>query len=125
MNMFKQTLPWLSSLKFRRACQVWLLTVLLLLGSVIPLRLAITSYQTPVPQAILVLDGDLDRSRLAAEFWQLHPILEIWLSGCSSNSVLKKSIFRQAGVPEQYVHYDLRATDTVTHFTTLVDDFLA
>lgn len=123
INTFKQKLQWLSSLRFRRAWWTWLLTVLIVLSSIIPLRLAITLYQTPVPQAILVLDGAPDRIKFAAQFWQLHPTLEIWLSGCCSNSVLNRSIFRQAGVPEQWVNYDLRATDTVTHFTTLVGDF--
>jgi len=123
MKIVKNKLQGLSSLKFKRAWRAWLLTVLILLSCIIPLRLAITLYQTPVPQAILVLDGQPDRIKFAAQFWQLHPSLEIWLSGCCSNSILNRSIFQQAGVPEQWVNYDLRATDTVTHFTTLVGDF--
>ncbi len=125
MKIVKNKLQRLSSLKFKKAWRTWLLTVLILLSCIIPLRLAITLYQTPVPQAILVLDGQPDRIKFAAQFWQLHPSLEIWLSGCCSNSSLNRSIFWQAGVPEQLVHYDLRATDTVTHFTTLVENFAA
>jgi uncharacterized SAM-binding protein YcdF (DUF218 family) len=101
------------------------LIVLILLSSIIPLRVAIALHQTPIPQGILVLEGEARRIIYAAQFSHCHPPVDIWVSGCCSDSVLNKSIFQQEGIPAELVHYDLRATDTVTHFTTLVDYFVA
>ena len=33
-----------------------------------------------------------------------------------------RSIFREANIPDHRLHFDRRATDTVTNFTTLVND---
>ena len=46
------------------------LTITVLLTSIIPVRIAITFHQAPVPQAIFVLGGNDDRMWFAAEFWR-------------------------------------------------------
>ncbi|NEQ20503.1 MAG: YdcF family protein [Microcoleus sp. SIO2G3] len=93
-----------------------------LLLSIIPVRLAIASYQAPHPQAILTLGGGIDREKFTAQFAQAHPSLEIWVS---SGTEPKKAlaIFQAAGIPDTRVNLDRRAVDTVTNFTTLVTDF--
>lgn len=90
----------------------------------IPVRLAIAYYQAPHPQAILTLGGDSlgVREQFTAEFAHWYPSLKIWVSsGMVPNQAWK--IFRDAGIPDNRVHLDYRATDTVTNFTTLVSDF--
>jgi uncharacterized SAM-binding protein YcdF (DUF218 family) len=94
----------------------------LLLLSIIPVRLAIASYQVPHPQAILTLGGGIDREKFTAEFAQAHPLLEIWVSS-GAKAEKARAIFREAGIADEQVHLDRRAVDTVTNFTTLVADF--
>ena len=89
---------------------------------VIPLRLAIAHYQAPFPQAILTLGGSPARETFTAQFAQLNPTLDIWVSSGISNEQARQ-IFRTANIAEERVHLDRRATDTVTNFTTLVEDF--
>ncbi len=97
-------------------------TLIVLLFSFIPARLAIAYYQSPQPQAILTLGGGPEREEFTAQFAQAHPSLEIWVS---SGTVPEqaRAIFREAGIPAQRVHLDRRAVDTVTNFTSLVTDF--
>jgi uncharacterized SAM-binding protein YcdF (DUF218 family) len=76
------------------------------------------------PQAILVLGGAVEREVFAAEFAQQHPDLEIWVSS-GSNPEFARWAFAEAGIASERVHLDYRAVDTVTNFTTLVDDFEA
>lgn len=76
------------------------------------------------PQAILVLGGDIERETFAAEFAQQHPDLEIWVSS-GTNPEFAEWNFAEAGIRPDRVHLDYRAVDTVTNFTTLVDDFEA
>lgn len=94
----------------------------LLLLSIIPLRLAIASYQAPQPQAILILGGGREREEFTAQFAQYYPYLDIWLSS-GSPPQQARPIFRTAGIPDRRVHLDYRAVDTVTNFTSLVADF--
>ncbi len=95
---------------------------MLLLLSIIPVRLAIASYQVPHPEAILTLGGGIDREKFTAQFAQAHPSLEIWVSsGTEPKEAL--AIFQAAGIPDTRVNLDRRAVDTVTNFTTLVADF--
>jgi uncharacterized SAM-binding protein YcdF (DUF218 family) len=96
--------------------------LIVLLFSSIPLRLAIASYQTPQPQVILTLGGSSKREEFTSQFAKLHPSLEIWLS-TGSNPKIAAEIFRSAGIPDERVHLDWRAVDTVTNFTTLIGDF--
>jgi uncharacterized SAM-binding protein YcdF (DUF218 family) len=105
--------------------QYWILALagfILILLLVIPIRLAIASYQAPQPQAILILGGGTDREQFTAEFAQKHPSLDIWLSS-GSLPTLAQSIFQAANIPRDRLHLDYRAVDTVTNFTTLVPDF--
>lgn len=99
------------------------LTIAFLLTSIIPMRIAIAFHQAPVPQAIFVLGGDDARMRFAAEFWRSHKNLAIWVSDYQSSLESYRQIFQKFDIPEQQLHLDGRATDTVTNFTTLAEDF--
>ncbi len=72
------------------------------------------------PQALLVLGGALEREEFAAEFARNHPHLQIWVSG-GSNPEYAEWVFSKAGIDLERVHLDYQAQDTVTNFTTLVD----
>ncbi len=99
---------------------IFILTILL----IIPVRLAIASYQAPQPQAILMLGGTTlgEREKFTAEFARWYPSLEIWVSsGIPSNKI--RNIFQDAGISDSRLYLDYRAVDTVTNFTTLVPDF--
>lgn len=93
--------------------------LILVLLSIIPIRLAIAYHQTPLPQAILTLGGDSAREEFTAQFAQMYPSLEIWVSSPSK----KVFDFQAAGISNTQVHIDRRAVDTVTNFTSLVKDF--
>jgi uncharacterized SAM-binding protein YcdF (DUF218 family) len=73
------------------------------------------------PEAVLVLGGAPEREVFAAEFAQQHPNLPIWISS-GSNIEYTEWVFAEAGISSDRVHLDYRAQDTVTNFTTLVDD---
>lgn len=110
-----------KSRKQRFFCLVGV-TLLLVLLSIIPIRLAIAFQQAPSPQAILTLGGGQEREEFTAQFAQQHPNLEIWVSGGIRPEQARK-IFQTAGIPNEQLHIDCRAVDTVTNFTTLVTDF--
>jgi uncharacterized SAM-binding protein YcdF (DUF218 family) len=95
----------------------------MLIISIIPVRLAITLHQVPMPQAIFVLGGSLNRMEFAGRFWQSHSNLDIWVSDEASYIEERRRFFQKFGVPNRQLRLDGRATDTVTNFTTLVDDF--
>jgi len=87
----------------------------------IPARLAIAQWQAPQPQAILTLGGRPAREAFTADFARLHPTLKIWVSsGLRPNDSLP--LFRNQNIPDDRVNLDYRALDTVTNFTTLVND---
>ncbi len=88
----------------------------------IPLRIAIARYQSPHPQAMLTLGGDPKREKFTAQFALEHPNLPIWVSS-GSQEMLAREIFQKTGISNRRVYIDRRATDTVTNFTTLVNDF--
>ncbi len=99
-----------------------LFAFLLILLAAIPIKLAIASHQSPKPQAILILGGGEAREKFTAQFAQNHPSLDIWVSsGVSCEKA--NQIFGAAGIPEERIHLDYRAVDTVTNFTSLVEDF--
>jgi len=112
----------LMPLWLRESPSFWvglLLPVLLLVGVLI--RLGIAYQQAPQAQLILTLGGGPLRPRFTAQFAQAHPALNVWISsGLPPEQV--KPIFEAAGIPEQRVHLDYEAVDTVTNFTSLVDD---
>lgn len=106
----------------RKYWRLGLLGVVLVLLMIIPIRLAIASYQAPDPQAILVLGGRSDREAAAAQLAKRYPELKVWVS--TGETPLKaREIFRAAGVADDRLYLDYRAVDTVTNFTTLVSDF--
>jgi uncharacterized SAM-binding protein YcdF (DUF218 family) len=73
------------------------------------------------PQALLVLGGAIEREVFAAKFAQKHPHLPIWVSS-GTNPEFAEWVFSEAGIESDRVHLDYRAVDTVTNFTTLVDE---
>ena len=76
----------------------------------------------PPPQGILVLGGHPDRERFSVTFAQQHPGLDLWFSsGMAASDILK--LFAPSGIDPARLHFDRRAVDTVTNFTTLVEDF--
>lgn len=107
---------------YRKMWVVFTSTVLILLINFIPVRLIIAQIQSPTPQVILTLGGGSDREEFTALFAQEHPTLDIWVSsGVPTQQA--RAIFQQAGIPNSRVHIDRRAIDTVTNFTSLVNDF--
>lgn len=91
------------------------------LGSLIPLKLAIAYHQAPQPQAILTLGGGPAREQFTAQFAQTQATLPIWVSS-GVEPKQARAIFRAAKIPDAQVQLDHRAVDTVTNFTTLVDE---
>ncbi len=76
------------------------------------------------PEALLVLGGHEERERFAAQLAQEHPKLPIWISSGSPKAYAQK-IFARAGIKSDRLNFDYRASDTVTNFTTLVDELQA
>ncbi len=76
------------------------------------------------PSVALVLGGAPEREQFAAEFANTHPNVEIWVSS-GSNPEYAQWLFDEAKVPENRWHLDYQAVDTVTNFTTLVDQLQA
>lgn len=79
---------------------------------------------TSSPEALLVLGGHEERERYAAQLAQQHPDLPIWISSGSPQAYAQE-IFRNAGIKSDRLNFDYRASDTVTNFTTLVDELKA
>ena len=80
------------------------------------------------PQAVLVLGGStsaLEREKFAARFALQYPNLPIWVSSGSPNQKYTERVFAKAGIAPTRLHLDYQAVDTVTNFTTLVDDLQA
>jgi len=76
------------------------------------------------PQAVIVLGGstrNLEREKFTASFARKHPNLPIWISG-GSPPVYTKRVFKKAGIDTKRLHLDYEAVDTVTNFTTLIDE---
>lgn len=76
------------------------------------------------PQIVLVLGGAPEREVFAADFAKKHPDLPVWISS-GSNPEYAEWVFSEAGIESKRVHLDYAAIDTVTNFTTLVDQFKA
>ena len=113
----------------KRGCKTLALMALALgmaalaLTGVMVTRLCLARRQQPEPQAILLLDGNDARIAFGATFARLHPDLPVWISGDCILRPAVRQAFVRAGVADGRVSYDLRATDTLTHFTTLVEDY--
>ncbi|ERT08878.1 hypothetical protein M595_1110 [Lyngbya aestuarii BL J] len=91
------------------------------LANVISVRSTLALQQTPEPQAILMLGGNPNREEFTAEFAKKHNHLDVWVSSGVDRRTATE-IFQQAGVDLGRVHLDYRAVDTVTNFSTLVED---
>jgi uncharacterized SAM-binding protein YcdF (DUF218 family) len=76
------------------------------------------------PQAIFVLGGEEEREIFGARFAQAHPHLPVWISSGAPPNYAKR-VFKKAGVSAENLHLDYQAIDTVTNFTTVVDQFKA
>ncbi len=76
------------------------------------------------PEAFLVLGGHEEREKFAATLARQYPDLPIWVSSGSPQDYAKK-IFYNRGITGDRLHLDYRANDTVTNFTTLVDELKA
>lgn len=92
------------------------------LANVISVRSTITLQQTPEPEAILMLGGNPNREEFTAEFAKQHEHLDVWVSSGVDRHTATE-IFQNAGVDLKRVHLDYRAVDTVTNFSTLVEEF--
>lgn len=76
------------------------------------------------PEAIFVLGGAEEREKFAADLAKKHPKLQIWVSSGSPKGYVKK-IFARRGIEGDRLHLDYQASDTVTNFTTLVNELEA
>ncbi|HLP91389.1 MAG TPA: YdcF family protein [Nostocaceae cyanobacterium] len=79
------------------------------------------------PQAVLVLGGstkNLEREKFTADFVRRYPNMPIWITG-GSPPMYTQQVFARAGVDPNRLHLNYEAVDTVTNFTTLVDDLQA
>jgi uncharacterized SAM-binding protein YcdF (DUF218 family) len=114
-------MKWLCR-QFKKYWVLSLFGLILVLLSVIPIRIAIASYQAPEAQAILTLGGGPEREKFTAQFAQEHPHLDIWVSS-GILPAQSLAIFQAVAIPSNRIHLDYRAVDTVTNFTTLVADF--
>ena len=107
--------------RFRTSGKSWFLMVLLIVSWFGFNQLK--SYWEP-PQALFVLGGAAEREVFAAQFAREHPKLPIWESS-GSNPEYAEWVFSEAGIELERLHLDYRAVDTVTNFTTLVDELKA
>ena len=88
----------------------------------IPSKIIMTLEKYPNPQAIFVLGG-FERASSGGELWQKHPEMDVWLSDFQSYLPTQRRLLLEKGVPPEKMKLDGNATDTVTHFTTLVEKF--
>ena len=80
--------------------------------------------QFATPQAVIVLGGStkyLEREKFTAKFVRQYPKLPIWITGGSPKQYTEQ-VFQKAGISPKRLYLDYEAVDTVTNFTTLVDD---
>jgi len=99
------------------------LLALVLLVVFIRIRLAMTIYQVPQPQAILFLGGTLERIFKTVEFVEQYPELDIWVSSGERQSRWIKRHLETTTINLEKVHYDVCPVDTVTSFTCIVKVF--
>ena len=78
---------------------------------------ALTNHQ---PQRILVLGGDADRERVGLHLAR-RMNLPLVVSG-GTNPEYAQWLMRDAGLTQERVQLDYRATDTLGNFTSLVDE---
>ena len=102
-----------------RAGFLWWLSPLLVLGVLWTYKTIESAYVQP--QAIFVLGGHENRERAAAKLAAQYPNLSVWISSGSPEGYVKR-IFAKAGIKRDRLHLNYQAQDTVTNFTSLVND---
>jgi uncharacterized SAM-binding protein YcdF (DUF218 family) len=105
----------------RRSKRHWRLWFLLVIVPIMWVGQSQVKAKLREPEAILVLGGDAEREHFAAQFANDHPNLEVWVSS-GTNPEYAQWLFQEADVALSRVHLDYRAVDTVTNFTTIVED---
>jgi uncharacterized SAM-binding protein YcdF (DUF218 family) len=75
-------------------------------------------------KAILILGGSPSRELYGAAYALKNPNIPIWVSSGSPKEY-SNVVFARAGIKSDRYVLDYRATDTVTNFTTLVNEFKA
>lgn len=100
---------------------MWSLGMLLLLLPFFWVVQSQVKAQLRKPEAILVLGGAVEREHFAATLARQHPNLDVWVSS-GTNPEYAEWLFQEANIDNSRVHLDYRAVDTVTNFTTLVED---
>lgn len=107
---------------FQKYWRLFIISLIFTLILIIPVKITIAIHQAPLPQAFFVLGGEPKREEVTAEIARWFPNLDIWVSSCPNPQETKR-IFQAKGVTLTRLHIDQRAVDTVTNFTTLVNDF--
>ena len=97
----------------------WLLA-LVAAGGLVVLSRGLWQPPLPPPQMILVLGGDVERERVAGELARRDG-LPVLVSG-GSNPEYAHWLFGRQGLDAGRVQLDYRATDTLTNFTSIVDE---
>ncbi len=94
----------------------------LIIATMLVLSVVFNSAYRRTNKAILILGGAPNREIYGAEFALKHPEMRIWVSSGSPKEY-SEEVFAKAGIGSDRYVLDYRATDTVTNFTTLVDEF--
>lgn len=123
MTINNSSLFWKSNCPIRKYWQLGSMALALLLLGIIPIRIAQAFEKAPSPQAVLTLGGGTGREEAAAKLGAHYPNMNIWVSSGSLLPHEAHNLFQEFGVSQSRLRLDYRASDTVTNFTTLVDDF--
>ncbi len=110
-------------MKLLRAEVIAILSLLIWLigaGPLKPYRKAVLNKNSP--ELILVLGGDVDRERVGLDIAN-DLNLPLLLSG-GSNPEHAKWLVKKSGIPLNRVTLDYRAKDTLTNFTSIVDELV-
>ncbi len=103
------------------AARASLLLATLLVGGLVWLSRGLWWPRPPAPQIILVLGGDKDRELAAAELARRDG-LPVVVSGGTNPEYAHWIFEERQGLPPHQVQLDYRARDTLSNFTSLVDD---
>lgn len=120
-NYFLNRSNWKNSLKGKLVLK-WLLVATMSVTAWTGYK-AMLSYHSPA-EAVLVLGGHETREKFAADLAKDNPNLHIWISSGSPSGYVKE-IFNHRGVTSDRLHLDYQAQDTVTNFTTIVEELKA
>ncbi|MBE9067876.1 YdcF family protein [Leptolyngbya cf. ectocarpi LEGE 11479] len=83
-----------------------------------------SAYQTPQPEAVMFLGDGNTREPFAAQLAAQNLNLQVWVSSRLRPAQVKQFFLAQ-NIALNRVNLDYHATDTVTNFTTLVDNLQA